>query len=95
MPIPETLGHKMRQFSSSGRVVRYGGELFATPNWLAVLLGQEIWPQKHDPLVDQRPPGPLRAHLQQIRTVIARAAEEVPRHEDYIAQHCRAPPRPA
>jgi tryptophan 7-halogenase len=95
MPIPEALAYKLRQFRSSGRVVRQGGELFAAPNWLAVLLGQEIWPRAHDPLVNQRPLEQLRANLQQIRAIIRAAAEAAPRHEDYIAQHCRAPARPA
>jgi tryptophan halogenase len=95
MPIPQTLAYKIRQFESSGRVVRYGNELFATPNWLAVLLGQEIWPRHHDALVTQRPIEQIRANLQQIRTIIGRAAELAPRHEDYIARQCRAPARPA
>ena len=90
MEIPEALAYKIRQFRNSGRVVRYGGDLFATPNWLAVFLGQEIWPQHYDPLVDQRPTEQVRDNLRQIRTMIRQAAEMAPRHEEYIERHCGA-----
>jgi tryptophan 7-halogenase len=88
MAIPETLAYKISQFRSSGRIVKYGGDLFAAPNWIAVLLGQEIWPERYDALADQRGAAEVRAHLETIREAIRRAAEAAPRHEEYIAQHC-------
>jgi tryptophan halogenase len=89
MEIPPPLARKMAQFRSSGRVIRYGAELFAAPNWIAVLLGQEVWPEGHDPLVDQRDAAEVQAGLQQIRAALRRAAEAAPLHEDYIARRCR------
>jgi tryptophan halogenase len=89
MEIPEPLAVKIRHFRNSGRVVRYGGDLFATPNWLAVLMGQEIWPECHDPLADQRDAVTVLAQLQQVRTAVRQAAEAAPRHEDYIARYCQ------
>jgi tryptophan 7-halogenase len=89
MEIPEPLAYKIRHFRNSGRVVRYGGDLFATPNWLAVLMGQEIWPERHDPLADQRDAVTVQAQLQQIRAAVRQAAEAAPRHEDYIARSCQ------
>ena len=85
MNIPDTLAHKIRHFKSSGRVVKYGGDLFATPNWLAVFMGQEIWPERYDTLVDQRDAADMRANLQRIRAAIRRTAEAAPRHEEYLA----------
>jgi tryptophan 7-halogenase len=96
MPIPDTLAYKISQFRNSGRVVRYGAELFVTPNWLAVLMGQDIWPERYDPLVDQQDTEDLRRNLHEMRIVIRRAAEAAPKHANYIARHCRAvPPAPA
>ena len=86
MEIPPTLARKMAQFRSSGRVIRDGADLFAAPNWIAVLLGQEIWPEGHDPLVDQRDAADVQAGLQQIRAALRRAVEAAPPHEDYIAR---------
>ena len=90
MDIPETLAYKLSQFRNSGRVVKYGGDLFATPNWVAVLMGQEIWPERYDTLADQRDVADVRASLEVIRKTIRRAAEAAPLHEDYIAQHCHS-----
>jgi tryptophan 7-halogenase len=86
MDVPAELGYKMRQFRSSGRVVKYGSELFAATNWIAVFLGQEIWPDRYDTLVEQRDTASIRANLEKIRMTIRRAAEAAPRHEDYIAR---------
>jgi len=92
MPIPDTLEYKISQFRNSGRVVRYGAELFVTPNWLAVLMGQQIWPERYDPLVDQQEFEDLRRNLHEMRAVIHRAAAAAPRHSDYIDRYCRAAP---
>jgi tryptophan halogenase len=89
MDIPESLAYKIRQFRNSGRVVKYGGDLFAAPNWIAVLMGQGIWPERHDPLAGQRDAASVQTHLRQVRAAIHRAAQAAPRHEDYIAGHCR------
>jgi tryptophan halogenase len=87
MNIPDTLAYKIRQFKNSGRVVKYASDLFATPNWLAVFMGQEIWPERYDTLVDQRDSVDVRANLQRIRAAIRGRAEAAPRHEEYIASH--------
>jgi tryptophan halogenase len=85
MEIPDTLAYKMRQFGNSGRVVKYGADLFAAPNWIAVFMGQEIWPERYDPLVDQRDCAEVRDNLRNIRAVIQRTAQAAPRHEEYLA----------
>jgi tryptophan 7-halogenase len=88
MDIPEALAYKLAMFRNSGRVVKYAGDLFAAPNWVAVFMGQEVWPQHYDPLVDQRDVADVRANLERIRNSIRRAAEAAPRHDEYLAQHC-------
>jgi tryptophan halogenase len=85
MEIPDTLQYKLRQFRHSGRVVKYGGDLFAASNWIAVLMGQEVWPERYDTLVDQREWEGVRTRLAQVRASIAHAAQQAPRHEDYLA----------
>jgi tryptophan halogenase len=90
MPIPEKLAYKIEQFKQCGRVVEYGGELFAKPSWLAVFMGQDIRPQRYDPLVDQHDIEDLRSNLENMRLAIREAAESAPLHTEYIAQNCRA-----
>ena len=88
MDIPEALAYKIQQFKNSGRVIKYGGDLFAAPNWIAVFLGQEVSPERYDTLVDQRDAVGLRENLRQMREAIRRAAQAAPLHEEYLAQHC-------
>jgi tryptophan 7-halogenase len=88
MDIPETLAYKIRQFTDSGRVVKYGSDLFASPNWIAVFMGQEIWPERYDTLVDQRDVAAVRANLARVRETLHHAAEAAPLHEAYLATHC-------
>src|SRR3546814_8474158 len=54
MDIPDTLQYKIDQFRRSGRIVAEPLELFQNPNWLAVLIGQEVWPEHYSALVDMR-----------------------------------------
>jgi len=91
MSIPASLAHRLEHFRNSGRVLRYPADLFAQPNWLAVLLGQEIFPENGDPLVLRHGVEPLRAELAQIRARLENAARGAPTHEEFIARHCRAP----
>jgi tryptophan 7-halogenase len=55
-------------------------------------MGQDIWPERYDPLVDQQDLEDLRKNLHEMRTLIRRTAEAAPNHADYIARHCRAVP---
>ncbi len=71
MSIPESLARRLEFFRNSGRVLRYAADVFAAPNWLAVLLGQEVWPQHADPLVARHDREQLRAELGQIRAHLA------------------------
>jgi tryptophan halogenase len=95
MDVPEALVYKMQHFRNSGRVVKYGGDLFAASNWIAVFLGQDVRPERYDSLVDQRDSAAVRAHLGVMRDAIRRAAQAAPLHEEYIANHGSAVPADA
>jgi tryptophan halogenase len=92
MRIPESLAYRLEFFRNGGRVLRYPADLFAAPNWLAVLLGQEVWPSHGDPLVARHDPARLRAELDEIRTKLARMAESAIPHSEFLARYCRAAP---
>ena len=62
---------------------------FAATSWIAVLLGQDVWPERYDTLVDQRDTAAVRAQLQQVRLVMGQAANSAPLHEEYLARHCQ------
>ena len=90
MPIPDALQYKIEQFRRCGRLVAESMELFQNANWLAVLVGQEVWPQRYHPLTDMRSQVDAAARLRGMRQLIAEAAEGMPTHRQYIERHCRA-----
>jgi tryptophan halogenase len=90
MAIPDTLRHKMELFAGSGRFFRSDEELFSDTSWVAVFLGQNIWPRSYDPLVEAVELRDIRLTLERMRQLIRRTAEAMPAHQAYIAQHCAA-----
>lgn len=92
MKVPEPLQYKIDHFRRYGRLVATGPELFQNPSWLAVHIGQFNWPERYDPLVDERREVDADNILAGIRRVAAEAAEAMPTHQAYIDRHCKAPP---
>ena len=92
MSIPETLQYKVDHFRAYGRLVSTGIELFQNPSWLAVLIGQFVDPERYDPLVDQRSNVDAAQRLKSLHKVMQEAAAIMPTHQEYIDQHCKAPP---
>jgi tryptophan halogenase len=90
MEVPETLQYRIDHFRRYGRLVADGFELFQNPSWLAVHIGQLNWPERYDPLVDERANVDAAKLLAGLRGAAAEAAEAMPRHEAYIDRHCRA-----
>jgi tryptophan halogenase len=100
MSLPDTLEEKLALWRRHGRVFRVDDELFGESSWVAVLEGQGIKPSGYDPLADSMDTEKLHTLLPRIRSAIQRGAEAMPRHEDFIAEHCAwdpaaAPVKPA
>ncbi len=85
MPIPDTLTYKIEHFKRFGRLVTDGSDLFGPASWLAVHIGQQNWPERHDPLLDLRGVDGA-AVLRRLREAMAGAAEAMPTHAAFIAQ---------
>ncbi|WP_252181104.1 tryptophan halogenase family protein [Azospirillum sp. B4] len=90
MEIPDALRHKMDLFRARGRVARFDDQLFVEPSWLAVFLGQGVWPRSYDPVADVLPDAEVAARLARIRQAIRHMADGMPTHRDFINRHCRA-----
>ncbi|HVF95009.1 MAG TPA: tryptophan halogenase family protein [Sphingomonas sp.] len=80
MPIPDSLAAKIALFREKGRIFRYDDELFAIPNWVAVMLGQNIVPDGYDPVVDALEEERVATALKQIRRAVGAAANGMPPH---------------
>jgi len=86
MPLPDELVRKIALFRQKGRVFRHDDELFVTPNWVSVMLGQNVQPEGYDPIVDALDPSRVIAALRQMRAVTAAAARAAPTHPEAIAR---------
>jgi tryptophan 7-halogenase len=93
MDVPESLTRKMQLFGSRGRLFRYEDELFSDASWTAVMMGQGLVPQAHDPLADALNPVELAQMSQKMAVLFDQSAQRMPGHAAYIAQHCQGSPR--
>ncbi|WP_306300311.1 tryptophan halogenase family protein [Erythrobacter sp. LQ02-29] len=86
MEVPETLVRKMKLWQLHGRVFRENAELFALPSWVAVMLGQNVWPDRHDPIADTLDPDKVAGAMAQMRRSYRAAAERLPTQEAFLRQ---------
>ncbi|MBR0552529.1 tryptophan halogenase family protein [Stakelama marina] len=86
MDVPDSLARKIALFREKGRVRRFDHDLFAVPSWVAVMLGQHIEPEGYDPLADSMEDDRVLEAMRRMRTGYAKAAQQFPRHEEYLAR---------
>jgi tryptophan halogenase len=90
MDVPDGLAMKMELWRSKGRLFREGKELFATASWVAVMLGQGIVPDEHEPAADALDLDEIADALDKMRTSYRHMAEHMPSHGEFIARSCAA-----
>jgi tryptophan 7-halogenase len=86
LPLPDELEYRLQLFGHGGRLARFDDELFDESDWVSVLLGQGLWPQRADPLTLSMDVGQLIQRIQRMREVMRRAAEALPPHRQYLDQ---------
>lgn len=89
MDIPDSLQTKIEHFRRYGRLIASDMDLFGSPSWLAVHLGQFNIPVQADPLAKLRGVDG-RAWLAKLRNTMATAAASQPTHKHFIEQNCKA-----
>jgi tryptophan 7-halogenase len=86
MSVPDSLARKMALWQHRGRVFRENAELFSAPSWIAVMLGQNVWPERHDPIADTLDEAKVAAAMAQMRAAYADIADRLPLHGDFLRQ---------
>jgi tryptophan halogenase len=90
MSIPDTLRHRIELFRETAGIFCANDDLFQHSSWLQVLWGQGVKPRSTHPFVEAVSPGDRAGYLGDLRRLIAQAASELPRHDEFIARHCAA-----
>ena len=91
MDVPDSLRQKMALFQHRGHIRKYKDGLFAPPSWLSVFVGQGLRPVHYDPLVDNLPYERMVARMDQLRTEVAQAADDMTDHAAFVAAYCASP----
>jgi tryptophan halogenase len=84
MEVPETLARRMELFRRRGRYLKGDTDLFTLNSWVAVMLGQNGWPEGYDPMVDALDEAKVAEQIDRAEQAIAQAAAALPLHMDAI-----------
>lgn len=91
MSIPDSLRHKIELFRETAGIFCTAEDLFQLTSWLQVLWGQGVRPRATHPFVEAVAPRDRAGYLRDLRGLIGQAAQQLPRHAEFIARHCAAP----
>ena len=91
MEIPDTLNLKIEHFRKYGRIIKRDMDLFADDSWLAVHIGQNNIPESLDPVAELRAVD-SRDWLKQLRSAMEGTTRDLPTHERFIDENCKATP---
>ena len=90
MAVPERLAEKMQVFRTHGRTFRENEELFNDTSWFAVMNGQGMRAESHDPIAGTLSLDETRARLAHIRDAIGKSADYMPTHRAFLEAYCGA-----
>src|SRR3546814_13498789 len=84
MDIPDSLARRIELWRLHGRIFVESVELFGATSWIAVMLGQNIWPDRYDPVADTLDEAKVAAAMAEMRAAYRRAAERLPPQDEFL-----------
>lgn len=88
MSIPDSLQHKYDVWNSQGRFFRFDEELFTTPSWVQVFLGQRVVPKDCHGIAKLLTADDTKDYLKRVNGILKQAVSQLPTHREYINQTC-------
>ncbi len=90
IPLPDSLAHRLAHWHAGARLVSPRPEVFQSPSWLSVLVGQSALPAHGDPLAQARAAQvDYVARLSGLRNIISETAASLPSHREWIDKNAR------
>ncbi len=91
---PDTLQQRWDMYEQTGNIiVEVGvGNLFRESSWFAVYDGQGLRPKAYHPFADIPSNEELAKRFARISAAVHERVATFPMHDDYLRQHCAAPP---
>lgn len=90
MEVPETLSQKVELFKANGQIFREEDELFTETSWAAVMMGQGIPMNGHNPMADSLDLARTRKEIDEMEQSIRFLVQHMPGHGEYLAKYCPA-----
>ena len=90
MPIPVSVDEKIRLFRERGQIEHTQGQLFTGDSWCSIFEGMNVRPKKYHPLMDAFDDQYLAEIMKKGAGNIHNTVQQMPRHGDYIREHCAA-----
>jgi tryptophan halogenase len=90
MSVPDTLTQKIELFKATGQIFREEDELFTETSWAAVMMGQRIPMVGHNPVADTMDMAKTKQELDEMEQSIRYVVQNMPSHEQFLAQYCPA-----
>ncbi len=90
MSVPDSLTEKMALFEGSGLLYKDPEDLFRESSWVQVMVGQGLMPRSYHAMANRLSSEQLGKFLGDVETLIARATQDLPNHQDFISAHCKA-----
>ena len=88
MAVPQKLTERIALFKAKGLVFREADEMFALPNWLEVMHGQNLRAENYHPLANALSLADNFKFLEIQHKLIQEAVQKMPTHQDFIRRHC-------
>ena len=90
MPVPDSLTEKTELFRLNGQIFREDDELFTETSWAAVMMGQGIMMEGHNPMADCLNQPSTQKEYDAIEQSIRFVVQHMPMHGDYLQKYCPA-----
>jgi len=86
MTLPDSLQEKINAWTTRGYIIKYEFGAFLPPSWVAVMLGQNLYPRGYDRRVDTLSEASLFEQASTLRREVHAAVMNAPDHFAYIKQ---------
>lgn len=86
MEVPTALAEKLEIFKQSAGVVEYRKGLFMPASWLAVYLGQGVFPSSFDQRVTGYPIHKLKHFVDEVAAKTSSMVDRLPTHDEFLAE---------
>ena len=84
MTLPDSLAARIEAWRARGAVAAYEFGVFLPASWVAVMMGQGLTPEGHDPLADALGEAEATAFADEVRAATRAAVERTPEHGAYL-----------